>query len=180
MYTASVKNKPLLILCMYVYYVVLEVMNQDSSKESQVSYRCGIPSESHFSGLEIRCISPDDDPLHVTFQHILAFKLEDDHTLKSVLEHKRTDYLLGFILVNYEEQINLPDGFWDVGCPKDHSFCILKKTDGEALLSDLLKTDTPGAIQVKVIKETCIDQPGKIANQLSSEEGMVLYTYVYM
>ena len=132
-------------------------MVQGSSKE--LSIYCTIPAGSTFSSANwIKCIGPNDDTSDVAFQYILAFELnKEKHGLHTVLDETRSKNILGYILVNYQDSVDLPDDFWDCDFLQNYSFCILKKKDGTKLLSLLSDMENPGDLQVSVALETSVD-----------------------
>ena len=132
-------------------------MVQGSDKE--LSILCSIPAGSTFSNANwIKCIGPNDDTADVAFQYILAFELnKEKHSLHTVLEDTRSKNILGYILVNYLNSVDLPDDFWDCDFPQSCSFCILRRNDGTKLLSLLSDMDNPGDLQVSVALETSVD-----------------------
>ena len=133
-------------------------MLQGSSKELHY-IRCAKPAGCATPNANwIKCIGPTDDTADVAFQYILAFELnKEKHSLQTVLDDTRSKNLLGYILVNYQDSVDLPDEFWDCDFPQNSSFCILKKKDGTNLLSLLSGMDNPGDLQVSVALETSVD-----------------------
>ena len=132
-------------------------MVQGSDKE--LSILCSIPAGCATPNANwIKCIGPNDDTADVAFQYILAFELnKEKHSLHTVLDDTRSKNILGYILVNYQDSVDLPDDFWDCDFPQNCSFCILKKKDGTKLLSLLSDMENPGDLQVSVALETSVD-----------------------
>ena len=134
-------------------------MKQNGSSKEPI--HCTIPAGCATPNANwITCIGPTADTADVGFQYILAFELnKENHSLHTVLDDKRSKNVLGYILVNYQDSVDLPDEFWDCDFPQNRSFCILKKKDGTKLLSLLSEMDNPGDLQVSVALETSVDVP---------------------